>query len=182
MKYDSFKIEGIVIKRKNYKEADKLITVFSKEKGKIILLAKGVRRLNSRKSSSVELFNSLNLYYLNNNNFNILTETQLINSYSSWKGNLIRVGVAYYLCELIDKLMPEQQVHADVYLLLENSLFLLEKSPLSHLIRDFEEKLLDLLGYGLPEPVLQSKGSIVGYIESITERHIVSPKIIKSFL
>lgn len=182
MKYDSCKIEGIVIKRRDYKEADKLITVFSKEKGKIILLAKGVRRLNSRKSSSVELFNRLNLYFLNNNNFNLLTETQLINSYSFWKNNLVRVGVAYYLCELIDKLLPEQQAHTDAYLLLENSLCLLEKAPLGSLIRSFEEKLLELLGYGLPEPVSESKGSLVGYIESITERRIVSPKIIKSFL
>lgn len=181
MRQDSFRVEGIVIKRKNFKECDRLITIFSKQKGKIILLAKGVRKLHSRRSPSIELFNSLILYIVPSHNINILTETQLLNNYCSWKENLVRVGVAYYFCELVDKLTAEQQSHPTVYVLLQDSLRLLETENLGQLIRNFEEKLLVQLGFGLPESLVDSKGSLINYIESITERKINSPKIIKSF-
>ena len=53
----SYKTEAIVLKRTNFGEADRLVTVFSQPRGKLVLLAKGIRRLTSRKKGHLELFN-----------------------------------------------------------------------------------------------------------------------------
>ena len=53
----SFKTEGIVIKRRNFNEADRIITVFSKRNGKINIKASGVRKITSRRSPHLELLN-----------------------------------------------------------------------------------------------------------------------------
>ena len=58
------KTEGIIIKRRNYGEADRILTVFTKYNGKIQVKATGIRRIPSRRSAHVELLNYsvLNLY------------------------------------------------------------------------------------------------------------------------
>ena len=53
----SFKAEGIVIKRSNYSEADRIVTIFTKKNGKIKVKANGVRKIASRRSPHIELFN-----------------------------------------------------------------------------------------------------------------------------
>jgi len=52
----SYKTEAIVLKRVSFGEADRLVTVFSRNRGKLTLLAKGIRRLTSRKKGHLELF------------------------------------------------------------------------------------------------------------------------------
>ncbi|MBI4096902.1 MAG: DNA repair protein RecO, partial [Candidatus Levybacteria bacterium] len=51
----TFRTEGIIIKRKNFGEADRILTVFTKEYGKLQVKAKGIRRIPSRRSAHVEL-------------------------------------------------------------------------------------------------------------------------------
>jgi len=51
----SYKTEGIIIKRKNFGEADRILTIFTKNKGKISIVAKGVRKINSRRAPHIEL-------------------------------------------------------------------------------------------------------------------------------
>ena len=53
----TYKIEGIVLRRRNLGEADRILTVLSRESGKISIKAPGVRRIPSRRSSHVELLN-----------------------------------------------------------------------------------------------------------------------------
>ncbi len=54
MKHTSF--EGVVIKKTNFSEADKIVTIFTRDHGKITVLAKGLRRLSSKRSGSLDLF------------------------------------------------------------------------------------------------------------------------------
>ncbi|PIZ97846.1 MAG: DNA repair protein RecO, partial [Candidatus Levybacteria bacterium CG_4_10_14_0_2_um_filter_35_8] len=54
---NSYKTEGIVIKRRNLGEADKILTIFTKRYGKIQVKAPGIRKINSRRSPHVELLN-----------------------------------------------------------------------------------------------------------------------------
>jgi DNA repair protein RecO (recombination protein O) len=45
--------EGIILKRRNLGETDRILTVFSRQYGKIKILAKGVRKINSRRSGHI---------------------------------------------------------------------------------------------------------------------------------
>ena len=62
----SFSSEGLVIKRKDVGEADKIVTIFSKNQGKISVIAKGVRKVTSRRAGNLELLSrkQVQLYLL----------------------------------------------------------------------------------------------------------------------
>jgi DNA repair protein RecO (recombination protein O) len=51
----TYTIEGVVLNRRDYAEADRIITIFSYEKGKIVVLAKGARKLTSKRLGSLEI-------------------------------------------------------------------------------------------------------------------------------
>jgi len=175
----SYKVEGIVLKRINYGEADRILTIYTKRYGKIRGIAKGVRKLTSRKAGSLELFNNVVLFLVKGKNLDIITEAQTIDLFRSWRKNLLRVGVAYYFCELTDKLTPDEQPNQEVFNLLKTSLSQLSKSPLSDLIKSFEKSILTDLGFGIPKEWENEKGSLKPYIESIVEKKINNAEVLR---
>lgn len=118
----TFKVEGIVIKRRNFGEADKILTVLTKQNGKIHVKASGIRRIPSRRSAHVELLNLSVLYLYRGRNYPILTEAQTINNFAPLKEDFETIGKAYHLCELVDSLCPENQENMNVYYLLKKEL------------------------------------------------------------
>ena len=171
----TYKTEGIVLKRKNFGEADKLLTIYTKHYGKIRAIAKGIRKTTSRKAGSLELFNHCVLFLAKGRNLDIITETETINSFRSWRKSLTKVGFAYYFCELVDKLTPDGQPNRNVFELLKDYLERISIADLPVLSRSFEEHLLDELGFGIPLEIKSQPGSLKNYIESITERQLNSP-------
>ncbi len=83
-----FKTEGIVLKRRNFGEADRILTIFSKERGKITVLAKGVRRITSRRAGNVELLNRTVMYLHQGRGLPILTEATTLEPYQKIKEDL----------------------------------------------------------------------------------------------
>lgn len=173
------KTEGIILKRINYGEADRILTIYTKHYGKIRALAKGVRRITSRKGGNVELFNQAVLFFNKGKNLDLLTEAQVINSFKSWRRDLKKVAVAYYFCELVDKLTPEEQPNQAVFQLLSRYLSKIGTASLPELTRSFEKALLKELGFGVPEELRKSPGSLKSYIESIIEKKLNSQEIAK---
>jgi DNA repair protein RecO (recombination protein O) len=172
----SYKLEAIVVKRKNLGEADRLVTVFSREQGKRSLLAKGIRRLTSRKKGHLELFNQVSLQIAKGRNLDLITEAAAINHFSRLRQNLNRVRIAYLLLELVDKLTAENQEHEAVYDLLGETLGQLDGDAASNnLIVDFEIRLLTLLGFGLPPRL--DRASLENHILAITEKPLNSKNL-----
>lgn len=184
----TFKTEGIIIKRKNYGEADKILTVLTKYNGKIQVRAVGIRRIPSRRSAHVELLNQSMLNLYRGRSIPILTEAQTIEDFADLKNDLIKIGQAYHICELIDGLCPENQENSKVYYLLKNILINLAENPYldaySATIREFEIKLLTTLGY-LPAGrqdwnktnMLNEKFDTRDFIENILERRLKSLRL-----
>lgn len=178
----SDKTEGIILKQRNCGEADRLLTVYTRKFGKMRMIAKGVRRIGSRKRGNLELFNNVSLVLVKGRNLPVIIEAAIANSYSAWKGNLLKVGIAYYFCELIDKLVPENEENGQVFALLKSALGRLEGDSLAKLVREFEKSLLLLLGYGIPREYIDQKDGLRIYIETIIEKRINSPEIVKKLL
>jgi len=173
-----YKTEGIILKRKNFGEADKILTIFSKHYGKIKAIAKGIRKVTSKKAGVLELFNHCKLVLAKGKDLDIITEAQVINNFSSWRKDLNKVGTAWYFCELIDKLTAESQVNRNLFELLKNYLENIAKTNTSQFIRSFEEHLLNQLGFGVPLQWRGRPGSLKSYIESIAEKEIQTPKML----
>lgn len=144
----SFKTEGIIIKRRNVGEADRILTVFTKKNGKIQIKAIGTRRTTSRRASHIELLNFSQLSLYNGRSLPILTEAQTLEDFSEIKDNLVKIGFAYHLCELIDGLCPENQENKSVFFLLLNTLHrLASQEDIVSIIHEFEIELLTMLGF-----------------------------------
>lgn len=177
-----FKTEGIIIKRKNFGEADKIITVMSKDYGKLTVLAKGIRKISSRRSGHLEVFGQAQFTLYQGKTFDSVTEVTRIQRFQLPYNDLSKVSYAYYMCELTDLLLPERQEHEEVYHLLEERF-----SSLCHTTthQESEEEvsvyalqLLRMLGF-LPEHQDIPQGNIHTFIESIVERKLKTPKFIE---
>src|SRR5690349_12925667 len=105
----NIKSEGIIIKRKNLGEADRLITVITPHLGKLTIKATGVRKITSRRSAHIELLNHAALHLYKGKGMHVLTEVKMIDDHSKIKKDFTKVGFAYHLCELVDGLCPEEQ-------------------------------------------------------------------------
>lgn len=171
----SFRTEAIIIKRKNFGEADRILTAITKSSGKIKIIAKGVRKISSKRSPHVELLN-LSILNLHPGKMMILTEAETIYHHSGLKTDLNRSGMAFYICELVDGLVPENQENPQVYSLLKNTLLNLENTNNQRLvINKFEQDLLTLLGFWPRERIFLENPD--QFIENIMEKKIKTKKI-----
>lgn len=175
----TYKTEGIILKRSNYGEADRIITVFTKHYGKIKVLAKGVRRIKSRRGPNVELFNWVILFLRKGKHFDLLTEAEVKDSFPSLKKGLRTVALAYQVCELVDCFCPEGQENRRIFDLLTATFrsFTTTDFELSFkILSDFELELIKELGYW-PKNKLPP-GDLESFIEEILERKLKTPKFL----
>jgi len=143
-----YRTEGIVLKRSDFGEADRLLVVFTPGHGKVRLLAKGVRKVPSRKAGHVELFMRSQFLVARGHSLDIITQAEALDAYPGLRDALVKATYAYYLAELIDAFFEEGEENEAAYRLLA---FALERLAAGDdpglLARFFEMKLLGLTGY-----------------------------------
>lgn len=113
MKY--YYLDGFVIHRIALGEADKIITFFSKEKGKVRVVAKGVRKAKAKLAGHLEPFNEIKLRLTKGKNLDIIIGAETINSYSTGSSIPELLEAIYYMNELVSKLVADEQVNAKLY-------------------------------------------------------------------
>jgi DNA repair protein RecO (recombination protein O) len=179
MKPKTYSSEAVVLLRKNYKEADRIISVFSKKFGKITLLAKGVRKLKSKKRGHIEVFSNIKFIASKTKTFDIVTETETINDFSQIRSNLNKVTLAYFFCEVVEKITREDEALPKIYDLLVKYLTMLEiETDLKSLRFKFVEEILKDLGY------LDSNtfNNLDALLEEVLERKVNSVRVGKKVL
>lgn len=179
----TYKTEGVVLRRRNSGEADRILTILSKEFGKITIKAPGVRRVPSRRSPHVELLNlsQFTLYNSSKAFMPIITEAQTLEGFSLIKNDLHKIGAALYVCELIDGLCAVNQENREVFFHLKSVLLELTKiSGASGIIRKFEKDLLTELGFWSEAKQLLTQDSKI-VIERLLERKIKTLRVMPLF-
>jgi len=143
-----YRTEGIVLKRSDLGEADRLLVVFTPGYGKVRLLAKGVRKVPSRKAGHVELFMRSEFLVARGRNLDIVTQAETLDAYAGLRDTLARATYAYYFAELVDAFSEEGEENEAVYRLLSLALERLAAGDEPGLLaRFFEVKLLGSVGY-----------------------------------
>lgn len=74
--------EGIIINKREYREADLIYTAYTKELGKISLFAKGARKITAKLRPHLELFNRAFLYWVRGRRIRILTDVEVVRNFS----------------------------------------------------------------------------------------------------
>lgn len=165
------KLQGIVLKRSNFGEADKFITIFTREKGKIKVLAKGIRKIKSRRAPHLELVNEVEITVHEGRTFYIVTEASTLAR--PGLANLEQMGYFFYTSEVLDKLLPENQPHPESYTLLLKLLPNISETS----VKKFTIELLWDLGY-LPKGEYPKQG-ISSFVESLIEKPLKSKKFLE---
>lgn len=143
-----YRTEAVVLRRMDLGEADRLLTLFSPDEGKIRAIAKGVRRPGSRKSGHLEPFLRTRLLLARGRELDIITQAEAINLYPKLRADLELLGVAAYVIELFDRFTVQEGGNRALYELLLGALTQLETGADPRpLTRYFELRLLDLVGY-----------------------------------
>lgn len=143
------KTEGIVLSEIRYKETSKILNVYTKELGKIHIMAKGAYRPKSQLIANAQPF-SYNEYQLQKGrNFYYINQGDIINSFYSIREKIERLIFGSYILELIEKSTPDEEKNERLFLLLEKSLKILSEMNDEFLkfIVAFELKFVAFLGY-----------------------------------
>ena len=129
-------------------EADRILTLYTIDSGKIRAVAKGVRRTKSRLGGHLELLNRVSVSLGRGRDLDVVSEAQALQTYRLLRDDLERLSKAIYLAELVDTFSVERSSGYSVYELLAEALGHLEEtSNPDLLLRHFEVRLLDLSGY-----------------------------------
>ncbi len=145
----SFRVEAVVLRHMDYGEADRLLTLYTRQLGKIRALAKGARKVTSRKAGHLEPFTCVKLQLARGNGLFIITQADTIDGYLSLRENLVLTGHASYIIELLDRLTFEDEIeNLSLFRLLTDTLTrLASRSDPWLAIRYYEMRLLDYLGF-----------------------------------
>lgn len=175
MKPRSYSDEGIVLARRNYGEADRILSVYTKNHGRISYIAKGVRRPASRKRGHIEIFNQINFQAAHGRGIDLMTEAEIIDNFPEVRKSLKKVSLAYYFMEVIGRITHEGEKNEQLYSnILENLRILKSAKELKRLRLDFVLRLLTLLGYWpRGKPLLSPDEKL----EEVIERNISSVRV-----
>jgi DNA repair protein RecO (recombination protein O) len=143
-----YRTEAIILKRSDFGEADRLLTLYTPSLGKIRAIAKGVRKPTSRKSGHVELFTHSQFLIAKGRSLDIVTQAETVHAFRPLREDLLRTTYAYYAAELLDLFVEEGIENRPLFdLLLAMLGWLGDASDLDLATRFFELRLLSLLGY-----------------------------------
>ncbi len=139
---------GYILQKRPYRETSLIMDVFTRDYGRLPLLAKGVRKAKSKTASLLQPFLPLLISYTGNANFKILTAVELSHPLAL-QGIPFYCG--FYLNELLAFFIANADPHPEVFALYQQSLVNLTNHPeLEATLRIFELQLLAIIGYALP--------------------------------
>lgn len=142
------RVEAVVLRHMDWGEADRLLWLFTRELGKVRVVAKGVRKLHSRKAGHLEPFTRVGLLLARGREMMIVTQAEAVDTFPLLREDLLHMGYASYVVELLDRFTYEEGQNVSMYRLLADTLArLCAESDASLVIRYYEIRLLDLLGF-----------------------------------
>jgi len=122
------KTEGNVIRTIDYAESDVIITIYSKQIGKIGMLARGAKKPNNRLASVSQLFTYGNYLFRHTRGLGTLSQGEIIHSFRGIREDLLKTAYAAYIVELTDKLTDDFQPSPALFDLLYFSLKFIDEN------------------------------------------------------
>lgn len=143
-----YKTEGIVIRTRNLGEADRIITLYTRDRGKVEGVARGSRRARSRLMGATQLFTYGHYLMYSGRSLDTVSQAEIQESFAGLREDLIKMAHASYLAELLDLSVEPEEPSEDLFALLYESFTALDQDkPPEIVLRWFELHLMVLLGY-----------------------------------
>lgn len=144
-----YSVQAVVLRRRNLAETDKIVTLFTREMGKLSAVAKGARRPQSRIAGATEPPNFVRASMAMGQNLDLITQCEVKDSFPPMREEIDRLYYCSYLLEMVDSLVEERLPHPDLFDLLLSALYLLNggAEPIP-LVAAFSLQAAEDAGYG----------------------------------
>jgi DNA repair protein RecO (recombination protein O) len=160
-----FQDQGIVFSKKDFKESDLLVTVYTKKYGKVLLQARGGKKITSKLSSHIEPANLVIINWVVGKNKPQLTGAVVEKTFSPVKQDYKKSFFVLKLLQLVDRLVKENIADQKFFVLLEKTLQNLEtEEDLDLMYLVFGFKMLDCLGLNPAIRVSGIDGEVIQFV------------------
>jgi DNA repair protein RecO (recombination protein O) len=146
----SYRTTAIILKRRDFGEADRMLTILTPRHGKVDVLAKGARKLTSPKTGHVELFTRAEMIIHTGRDFGLVAQAEMTAPHVPLREDLMRGAYAAYTAELLDRFTSDtgEEDTSLLYNLTDETLARISDDSDPRLaVRYFEIRLLDLVGF-----------------------------------
>ncbi|MFH1582290.1 MAG: DNA repair protein RecO [bacterium] len=116
--FTHYRTQGIILGKVDRGEADRLFTIYTKDFGRLDLLARAERKIKSKLRSGLELFYFSEIEFIQGKAQKTLTDAILINKFKILRSDIEKLKVAYQISGLVDKLLRGQEVDKEIWRLL----------------------------------------------------------------
>jgi len=147
--FRSIRASAVVLRHADWGEADRLLTLYTRDQGMVRALAKGARKVTSRKAGHLQPFTHITVQLAKGRDLLIVTQVETVNAFLPLHDDLVKTGYAAYIVELLLRFSYEEEgANPSIFKLLVDTLERIEKDQDSWLaIRYYEMRFLDAVGF-----------------------------------
>ena len=147
--FRSFRAAAVVLRHADWGEADRLLTLYTREQGMVRALAKGARKVTSRKAGHLQPFTQITVQLAKGRDLLIVTQVETVNAFLPLHDDLTKTSYAAYVVELLLRFSYEDEgANPSLYRLLVETLSRIEKEADAWLsVRYYEMRFLDAVGF-----------------------------------
>lgn len=147
-----YRTQGFILKKEDFREADYFFTIFTRDFGKLKLLARGVKKMASKLRVGLAVFNFSEIEFIRGRSYQTLTDAILISRFKNVRRNLARTVVALKISAIADLLIGKEERDDAIWNLLYQTFLRLDKDKLGReepakIYFYFLWRLIALLGY-----------------------------------
>lgn len=143
-----YKIEAIVLRRVNLGEADRIVTLFTRDHGRLPAVAKGARKPKSRFAGRLELFTHLRALLAQGRTLDVVSQVEVIDPFPAIRADLERMSAASFLVEVTDRAVPDREPQPALFAALRQALRTAALGDAEMAGSWYAAQILSLSGYG----------------------------------
>ncbi|MBX7045338.1 MAG: DNA repair protein RecO [Ignavibacteria bacterium] len=142
--------EAYVLRSVKYGDTSKILSLYSKENGKINCIVKGARNLKSRVLGVIEPFNKITIvfYHKQNRDLQMLSKAETITNFAGMKSDLDKLEIGYRILEMMNKAVYDNEHSHELFELLSNTFTFINRTDedSSFVYLYFQIHLCEVLG------------------------------------
>jgi DNA repair protein RecO (recombination protein O) len=126
-----YRTQGFILKKRDFREADRIFTVFTKDFGKLEILGRGIRKIKSKLRGGMQLFSLAEIEFIQGKTHKTLTDASSIEIFPNLRKDLKRLKIAFDISELLDSLVKGPEKEQKIWNLLKSTFQVLNYPSLS---------------------------------------------------
>ena len=120
--------KGIIIAKKDIEEADRYITIFMEDYGKVSTVIKGIRKSKKRDKTAVDILSLTDFQFYKKNENLVISSFSTVKDYIGIKSDIDKINIAFYIFSVLNQILVENGRNRKIYEVLEKTLDYLNTS------------------------------------------------------